>query len=162
LVFHANFRASGGDKPTILFTIPLQVFGGKAPHIDRWLLENQGKHICQCGCGRVIPIRRRHHCIGIPKFIWKHRTAKQAHYVHQYNQQGLIAVGELCRHLGIGQTTYYRYEDVLYRAAKRKGKIRVFSEEDLQRIRKALVWVPRLKVKGNRTSSPKKEGSVKS
>jgi hypothetical protein len=44
---------------------------------------------------------------------------------------------------------------VLYRAAKRKGKIRVFSEEDFQRIRKALILVPRLKVKGNRTSSPK-------
>ena len=30
------------------------MFAGKAPHIDRWLLENQGKHTCQCGCGRVI------------------------------------------------------------------------------------------------------------
>jgi phage antirepressor YoqD-like protein len=27
------------------------------------------------------------------------------HYVHQYNQQGLITVGEICRRLGVGQTT---------------------------------------------------------
>ena len=139
MVCHSSFRASGGDKPTIRFTIPLRLFAGKASHIDKWLLENQGKHTCQCGCGRVIPIRRRHYWIGIPKFIWKHRTAKQAHYTYQYNQQGYMTVGELCRRLGIGQTTYYRYEGVLYRAAKRKGKIRVFSEEDYQRICKALI-----------------------
>jgi hypothetical protein len=119
-------------------------------------LENQGKHTCQCGCGLVIPIRRIYHCIGIPKFIWKHRTAKQAHYIFQYNQQGLITVGELCKRIGIGQTTYYRYESVLYQTAKRNGKIRVFTEEDFQRIRKALIQVPRLKVKGNKTTSLKK------
>ena len=56
-------------------------------------------------------------------------------------------IGELCKRLGIGQTTYYRYEGVLYQAPKRKGKIRVFSEEDFERIHGALIRVPRLKIR---------------
>jgi hypothetical protein len=31
-------------------------------------------------------------------------------------------VGELCQRLGIGQTTYYRYEDDLYKVPDRKGQ----------------------------------------
>jgi hypothetical protein len=46
----------------------------------------------------------------------------------------------------VGQTTYYRYEGVLYRAAKRKGKIRVFTASDLSKIREALLGIPRLKM----------------
>jgi hypothetical protein len=50
--------------------------------------------------------------MGIPKFIWKHRTAKEAHYFHQYNQPGFITVGELCKRLGIGVFTKDRSQEI--------------------------------------------------
>lgn len=33
-----------------------------------WVAEQQGKHICQCGCGEPIDIKRWHHSAGIPRF----------------------------------------------------------------------------------------------
>ena len=63
LVYPLRNGPNGLDKPTIRFTIPLRIFNGKSPLIDRWILENQGKHTCQCGCGRVIPIHRIYVCV---------------------------------------------------------------------------------------------------
>jgi hypothetical protein len=57
-----------------------------------------------------------------------------------------IIVGEQRRRLGIGQTTYYRYEGVRYPIPKRKGKIRIFSEKEFKRVRRTLSRIPRLKV----------------
>jgi hypothetical protein len=130
-----------------VFRIPLKIISGKKPEIDRWMQEHQGKHFCECGCGEAITILRRHYWHDIPRFLFKHRTAKEAHYVRQYHKQGLLTVGEICRRLGIGKTTYYRYEGRLYPAPKRKGKVRVFSEKDYRRIGKALNRNPRLKIK---------------
>jgi hypothetical protein len=69
--------------------------------------------------------------------------------VRQYNKLGLLTVGEICRRLCIGQTTYYRYEGKLYPEPKRKGKIRVFSEAEYKTIKKALSELSSLKLEGS-------------
>lgn len=46
----------------------------KSRNIDRWVQRNQGKHLCYCGCGEPIPIKREHYkkSVGVPKFIKGH------------------------------------------------------------------------------------------
>jgi hypothetical protein len=39
---------------------------------DIWISINQNKHLCQCGCGEYILIKKHHKSMGIPKFIWGH------------------------------------------------------------------------------------------
>lgn len=38
-----------------------------------FIIENQGKHFCQCGCGKEIIIKRQHKSMGIPKYIVGHQ-----------------------------------------------------------------------------------------
>jgi hypothetical protein len=42
--------------------------------ISRWVRRNQGKHLCKCGCGEAIEIKREHAkpSVGIPSFIKGH------------------------------------------------------------------------------------------
>ena len=42
--------------------------------IDKWLLNHQNKHLCECGCGKVIKILRVHYWNGIPKYISGHNN----------------------------------------------------------------------------------------
>lgn len=46
----------------------------KSRNLDRWVRRNQGKHLCQCGCGEYVVVKREHHkkSVGIPKFIKGH------------------------------------------------------------------------------------------
>jgi hypothetical protein len=43
--------------------------------ISKWVKENQGVHLCQCGCGTTILILRRHYHRGIPKTLYEHRCS---------------------------------------------------------------------------------------
>ena len=42
--------------------------------ITSWVRRNRNKHLCQCGCGEFIEVRREHSkpSVGIPKFIKGH------------------------------------------------------------------------------------------
>lgn len=44
----------------------------KYAYIDEFIIEHTGKHLCSCGCGRVIKIRRVHCKNGIPRLIKGH------------------------------------------------------------------------------------------
>ena len=37
-----------------------------------WVEENQGQHVCQCGCGKEITIRAEHRSKGIPQYAIGH------------------------------------------------------------------------------------------
>lgn len=41
--------------------------------VKEWVKQEQGKHICQCGCKGKIIIKPHHHNVGIPNFIRGHR-----------------------------------------------------------------------------------------
>ncbi len=47
--------------------------------IDRWLKKHTGEHLCMCGCGTAIDIKRKHYK-KIPKFI-------KGHNFNTYNPQ---------------------------------------------------------------------------
>jgi hypothetical protein len=40
--------------------------------IRQWIDREQGKHVCQCGCGERILIQKHHHSVGIPAFKLGH------------------------------------------------------------------------------------------
>jgi hypothetical protein len=40
--------------------------------IDRWIKRHTDEHLCMCGCGNVIEIKRKHYKKGIPKFCKGH------------------------------------------------------------------------------------------
>lgn len=42
-----------------------------------WISQNQNKHLCHCGCGGYIKIKKHHFSQGIPKFICGHHINTQ-------------------------------------------------------------------------------------
>ncbi len=42
-----------------------------------WILEQQGKHLCRCGCGKKIKIRGFHFLRGIPKYLHGHQPRRR-------------------------------------------------------------------------------------
>jgi hypothetical protein len=41
-------------------------------YMRAWVEQNQGRHICGCGCGGLIPVKNFHHWQGIPRFLSGH------------------------------------------------------------------------------------------
>lgn len=40
--------------------------------VTKWLKEQEGKFVCQCGCGQVITIKKHHSKFGVPRYLPKH------------------------------------------------------------------------------------------
>lgn len=43
-------------------------------NLKEWIEQEQGQHVCGCGCGGTIRIIRDHHARGIPQFINGHSS----------------------------------------------------------------------------------------
>jgi 5-methylcytosine-specific restriction endonuclease McrA len=43
--------------------------------VDKWAEEQQGRHLCACGCRQAIRIEKRHHSTGIPRYLRNHHPA---------------------------------------------------------------------------------------
>lgn len=41
-------------------------------NLQSWIIRQQGRHRCHCGCGEPIKILKEHHSRGIPRFINGH------------------------------------------------------------------------------------------
>jgi len=57
--------------------------------IDKFIEEHTNKHLCACGCGSYIVIKRHHYSDGIPKFIQGHHSRvnnpfKGKHHTEEY------------------------------------------------------------------------------
>ncbi len=51
--------------------------GARSEPERRWILEQQGKHFCECGCGAPLTIIRQHrYKRGIPRMLPGHETVK--------------------------------------------------------------------------------------
>jgi hypothetical protein len=102
------------------------------PASIRWLRENQGKHVCQCGCGQPIRLEARHYWRGAPRHVHGHQNFRGHRRVLQLRQAGYLTTSEAARALGIGVTTLLRREGGAYPFPERIGGIRVYRREDLQ------------------------------
>lgn len=41
--------------------------------LESWIKEEQGNHVCHCGCGEIIVITKNHYSNGIPRYINGHQ-----------------------------------------------------------------------------------------
>lgn len=58
--------------PKFLLGHHARVRHGNYKGVDLWVAANQGKHVCQCGCGGEIVIHPRHHSVGGPRYSPNH------------------------------------------------------------------------------------------
>ncbi len=126
--------------------------------IARWLEEqNRTRHVCKCGCGTPIVVRRHHRYQGIPVYIQNHHPQHYRHamtvQVEQLQDAGLLTSKKVAELLGIGVTTLRRLEGVLAESVRRYGKrnMRVFTHEEVEALRKAVDARRALSSEGSRT-----------
>ncbi len=62
--------------------------------IDKWVQEQQGLHLCSCGCNKHIQIRNYHFNRGIPKYIHGHYI-RIPERVEQTRKMNSKRIGEL-------------------------------------------------------------------
>ncbi|HXH07941.1 MAG TPA: hypothetical protein VNI83_15255 [Vicinamibacterales bacterium] len=118
-----------GRRVILRSRIPLESF---VPTSVRWLRENQGKHVCECGCGELIRLEARHYWRGAPRHVHGHQNFRGHWRVLQLRQAGYLTTSDVARALAIGITTLCRREGTIYPAPSRIGGIRVYRLEDLQ------------------------------
>lgn len=90
----------------------------------RWVAENQGQHICECGCGAVIQLRPEHYPTA-PRFVHGHNPAgvparvkrapepcecgcgelagPEKRFVYGHNVRGRVATPETRRKLAVSR-----------------------------------------------------------
>jgi len=59
------------------------------PKIDQFIAGNTNKHLCACGCGEYIVIKRNHYHEGIPRFIKNHHTRGKNN--HNYGRHWTVS-----------------------------------------------------------------------
>lgn len=69
----------------------------KAPEINEWMIENQGKHFCVCGCGETIKIKRNHYSMGIPKYIHYHNPVINSMKGKKHTEESKKRIKEHCK-----------------------------------------------------------------
>jgi 5-methylcytosine-specific restriction endonuclease McrA len=58
--------------PSFILGHHVRVQKGNYKGVDKWVIAEQGKHLCQCGCGSQIVILASHHASGIPRYLSGH------------------------------------------------------------------------------------------
>ncbi len=88
-------------------------------------------------------VQGNHRRGGIPDYIYTHcpkfRNSMRAE-IHELHEAGFVTANEAAARLGIPRTTLKYLEGRLYEPVERKGKrqIRVFTEDQIEALRKAL------------------------
>jgi predicted DNA-binding transcriptional regulator AlpA len=117
------------------FTVPLE---GEArlpqDKVTAWVEENQGKHICTCGCGREIKVIRRYYWRGIPEFhpACRHKGMQRKRAILA---KGFYTGMQAAKKLGIGRTTLNRWikKGTLHPPAKSTSGMLLFSKDAIDR-----------------------------
>jgi len=76
--------------------------------VTAWVEDNEGKHKCKCGCGRIIPIRRQMYWTGIPQYHGdcRHKAMQRK---RAELAKGYYTGSQAAKRLGIGRTTLGRW-----------------------------------------------------
>jgi transcriptional regulator with XRE-family HTH domain len=126
----------------------LEMRGPRAESLSRWAermnARAEGRVVCSCGCGEPIEVLPSHHSKGVPRYRPGHHPNPITRAYSTLREERLMTIREVCRNLGVGQTTLRRYEaegwlPPLRRRELLHGRsIRVFTDEDLHLLRRAL------------------------
>jgi hypothetical protein len=111
---------------------------------ERLNLCDSGPPPCACGCGGKVAVRAQHRTKGVPRYIHGHHPNPVRRAYAKVRAQGYVMVGEACRELGIGETTFRRFEakGIVAQAQRivlMPGRlIRVLTKADLRAARCAI------------------------
>ena len=110
--------------------------------IKAWIQEEQGKHVCVCGCGHFIQIGPQHRTKGIPRYKFGHHTFPLMQKMRRYNEKGLYTISQISKMLGIGHSTIRRCLGRLFLEPTMtvfRNKIKLFTEEQIKIMK--LAWL---------------------
>lgn len=131
-----------GESPRVPWSVQVAV-GEPSQPVDEWVSEQQGEHICACGCGRDIKIKRQHHSKGIPKFIQGHHRMNMTAFVESMNAEGLLTVSQAAAEIGVSENTLRRAEHKGWVTPERRPwgnrqPMRLYRRDDLPGLRERL------------------------
>jgi hypothetical protein len=133
------------DGPDFLEII--DVHEPRAETGSQWAARLQrGAPLCACGCGEQITLRPQHRAPtkGIPRFLQGHHPNPLRILHAAVHAKKLLLTGDVCKKLGISESHYHRLEKYgVFPCPRRWGRLprprlRVFTPEDLSRLRAAL------------------------
>ena len=128
-----------GESPRVPWTVQVAV-GEPTQTVDEWVAEQQGKHICACGCGGAIEIKRQHHSKGISTFIQGHHRMNMTAFVESMNAEGLLTVSQAAAEIGVSENTLRRAEQKGWVTPERRSwgnrqPMRLYRKDDLPGLR---------------------------
>jgi site-specific DNA recombinase len=134
-----------GESPRVTWSVQITV-GAPTQTVDEWVEENQGKHICACGCGEAIEIKPIHRAPtkGIPKFKHTHHRTNMTSFVESMNTEGLLTVAQAAAEVGVSTNTMRRAESKGWVTPERRKwgdrqPMRLYRRTDLPRLRQSLI-----------------------
>jgi hypothetical protein len=139
-------RTEGRDEPQPAPTDPALVLEKVLPlvrertHVSvaAWVAEqNALGHVCQCGCGQRIDVRRRHRKFGVPRFIADHHQRLRKGAPRTPHQEGRLTVREAAEALGVREGILRQLDAEVF-AGTSRGGVRFFAPGDVDTLRKVL------------------------
>lgn len=70
---------------------------------EEWAAQEQGKHLCGCGCGRAVKVRSHMLTTGIPRFVQGHHRQAMTRHVDELNASGYLTVPQAAERIGVGR-----------------------------------------------------------
>jgi len=134
-----------GPEAHLPFVADISV-GEPRESLEEWVADQQGKHICGCGCGGAIEIKPQHRAPskGIPKFIQGHHRMNMTAFVEARNAEGLLTISQAAAEIGCSQTTMRRAEQRGWVTPERRAwgnrqPMRLYRRQDLPTVRAKMV-----------------------
>lgn len=148
--------AESDQRVAVSLTISTAALAGRGPdvplllartvstgHLTRaeWVAQEQGRHLCACGCGRAIRLTVEMHTRGVPSYVRGHHPKRATAEAAALAAAGLCSLAEAAAQLGMGETTLARAvaRGVVPAPGRGWGRVRTFALAELPALREALI-----------------------
>ncbi len=114
----------------------LEVREPRAETAEQWAARGRTEApLCGCGCGTLVELKARHRAPtkGVPRYVPGHHPNPLRQMYLQIEERTLLTTAQVCRRLGISESSYHRFEAAgVFPAPSRWGKwprpeMRVFT-----------------------------------